>query len=122
MNMTKKTMTCIVCPMGCKIDVTLTEAGEIKDISGHTCKRGHDYVVTEHTNPTRTLTSTVKLKGSESDKLLPVRTSEPIPKGKLTEAMALIAKMEVEAPIKRGDSVCDDFIEKGIKLLACKSV
>lgn len=118
---TKKTLTCIVCPMGCQIDVTLSD-GRITDITGNTCKRGHDYAETEFTNPTRTLTSTVRLTGSKTDKLLPVRTASPIPKAKLAEAMNELNKIEVSAPVKAGDTVRDDFIEKGVKLIACKTV
>ena len=39
--MEKRELTCIGCPLGCSITVTL-ENGEIKDVSGYTCKRGHD--------------------------------------------------------------------------------
>ena len=70
---TKKTLTCIVCPMGCQIEVTLDHDGKVTGITGNTCKRGYDYAQNEFTNPTRTLTSTVRIK-SETDKLLPVRT------------------------------------------------
>ncbi len=118
---TKKTLTCIVCPIGCKIDVTLDADGRILDITGNTCRRGYKYAETEFTNPTRTLTSTVRC-DSEFDKLLPVRTSAPIPKGKLFDAMKLINQIEVHAPINRGDVVYADFIEPGINLIACKNV
>lgn len=117
-----KNLTCIVCPMGCQLEVKLDSEGNVTDISGNTCKRGYNYAKTEFTNPTRTLTSTVKLSGSKNDTLLPVRTASPIPKPKLFEAMKLIGELEVKAPVKRGEVVCADFIEKGIDLVACKTV
>ena len=40
--MEKRELTCIGCPLGCSITVTL-ENGEIRDVTGYTCKRGHDY-------------------------------------------------------------------------------
>ena len=61
--MEKRELTCIGCPLGCSITVTL-ENGEIKDVTGYTCKRGHDYARKEVTNPTRIVTSTVRLTGS----------------------------------------------------------
>ena len=61
--MEKRELTCIGCPLGCSITVTL-ENGEIKDVAGYTCKRGHDYARKEVTNPTRIVTSTVRLTGS----------------------------------------------------------
>ena len=57
--MEKRELTCIGCPLGCSITVTL-ENGEIKDVAGYTCKRGHDYARKEVTNPTRIVTSTVR--------------------------------------------------------------
>lgn len=121
-ELTTKNLTCIVCPMGCQLEVKLDSEGRVKDISGNTCKRGYEYAKTEFTNPTRTLTSTVRIIGSDSDKLLPVRTATPIPKGKLFEAMKLIDTIEVKAPVKRGNVVYHDFVEKGTDLVACKSV
>lgn len=120
-EITKKTLTCIVCPMGCQIDVTL-DGGKIAEITGNTCKRGHDYAETEFTNPTRTLTSTVRLTGSKTDRLLPVRTDAPIPKAKLFDAMKELDRIEVGAPVRAGDVVRADFIEKGVNLIACKTV
>lgn len=117
-----KNLTCIVCPMGCQLEVKLDKDGKVRDISGNSCKRGYNYANTEFTNPTRTLTSTVKLVGSKVDKFLPVRTAAPIPKPKLFEAMKLIDSLEVKVPVKRGDVVSADFIEKGVDLVACKTV
>ena len=117
-----KNLTCIVCPMGCQLEVKLDKDGKVRDISGNSCKRGYNYANTEFTNPTRTLTSTVKLVGSKVDKFLPVRTAAPIPKPKLFEAMKLIDSLEVKVPVKRGDVVSADFIEQGVDLVACKTV
>ena len=118
---TKKTLTCIVCPMGCQIEVTLDSAGKVTEITGNTCKRGYDYAQNEFTNPTRTLTSTVRIK-SETDKLLPVRTAKPIPKPKLFEAMKVINEIDVTAPVKIGDVIRSDFMEPGVDLIAAKTI
>lgn len=122
MELITKNLTCIVCPMGCQLEVKLDSDGNVKEITGNTCKRGYNYANTEFTNPIRTLTSTIRLIGSKNDKFLPVRTASPIPKPKLFEAMELIGRLEAKAPIKRGEVVCSDFIEKGIDLIACKTV
>ena len=39
--MEKRELTCIGCPLGCSITVTL-ENGEIKDVAGYTCNRQRD--------------------------------------------------------------------------------
>ncbi len=117
-----KNLTCIVCPIGCHLDVTMDAEGKIKDISGNTCKRGFDYAMNEFTDPRRTLTTTVKISGSASDKFVPVRTDAPIPKPMLMKAMEIAAELSASAPVKIGDIICADFIERGINLIACKNV
>ena len=119
---TTRSMTCIVCPIGCALEVVLDDQGKVVEITGNTCKRGHDYAATECTHPTRTLTSTVRLNGAAGEKFLPVRTDAPIPKEKLFEAIEQINAITAEAPVKMGDVVCEDFVEKGIHLIACKTV
>ena len=116
-----KTLTCIVCPIGCQIEVKLSESGQVKDISGNSCKRGYAYAESEFTNPTRTLTTTVKIK-SETDRLLPVRTDKPIPKPMLFEAMRQINELEAAAPVKVGDVIKADFITKSVNLIATKTI
>ena len=116
----KKNLTCIVCPIGCQLEIDTDINGKIIGITGNTCKRGSDYATNEFTDPRRTLTTTVRISGSQTDVLLPVRTSAPIPKNKLFEAMETASKIEATAPLKMGDIVCHDFIEAGIDLIACK--
>ena len=40
--MEKRQLTCIGCPLGCQITVTM-ENGEVKDVAGYTCARGEKY-------------------------------------------------------------------------------
>ena len=56
--MEKRELTCIGCPMGCALTVSL-EAGKVVSVEGYTCKRGRDYGEKECTNPMRTVTSSV---------------------------------------------------------------
>ncbi|MDD5866147.1 MAG: DUF1667 domain-containing protein, partial [Lachnospiraceae bacterium] len=64
MSEEKKNLTCICCPMGCQITVTLKD-GEVTDVTGNTCKRGDIYARKEVTNPTRVVTSSVRVTGGE---------------------------------------------------------
>ena len=79
----KKTLTCIVCPQGCPIDVW-EEKGEIK-VSGNACKRGYEYVLEEYKAPKRILTTTIRVKGGVLP-VIPVRSNIPIPKEKLFDS------------------------------------
>ena len=119
---TKKNLTCIVCPIGCQLEIELDGDGKPVSVSGNTCKRGLDYAMNEFTDPRRTLTTTVKICGSSADKFLPVRTSSPIPKPKMFEAMIAANAVCAKAPVKMGDVICKDFVEVGIDLIACKNI
>jgi len=54
--------------------------------------------------------------------LLPVRTDRPIPKDKLREAMRATAELEVEAPVKMGDVLVENFLGLGVRLIASRSL
>ena len=117
-----KNITCTVCPVGCRLAVSIDESGNITGIKGNTCKRGEKYATSEILNPVRTLTSTVKIDDVCVEKLLPVRTNMPIPKGKMFDAMKLIKNVKISLPIHTGDVIIKDFIAEGIDLIACKSI
>ena len=111
-----KEMICIVCPKGCRLRVS-----DAMEVTGNTCPRGVEYAVTELTAPTRVLTTTVSLRGG-LNRRLPVKTSVPIPKGKLLEAMDLIGGLEVTAPVSLGAVLLENLLDTGADLIACKNV
>ena len=53
---------CIGCPLGCPLTVEM-EGEAVKSVSGNTCPRGDAYARKEMTNPTRIVTSTVRVAG-----------------------------------------------------------
>ena len=60
--MEEKKLTCICCPMGCQLQVTIRD-GQVEKVEGNTCKRGAEYGKKEVTNPTRIVTTTVRVHG-----------------------------------------------------------
>ena len=66
-TVTTRELTCIGCPMGCPLIVTM-EAGEVISVTGNTCKRGDVYARKEVTNPTRIVTSTVRVSGGDAER------------------------------------------------------
>lgn len=117
-----KELTCVVCPAGCKLLVTLDENNKVLEVTGHTCARGKKYAESEVTNPVRTLTSTVTVATADGTKMLPVRTDKPIPRPTLFDAMQIIRGIKVNAPVHIGDILMENFIEPGTNLIACKDV
>ncbi len=116
----QKTFTCVVCPIGCELTVDF-DGTTVNSVTGNTCKRGDAYARNEIVSPSRTLTSTVRVKGG-SMPLVPVKTDKPIPKAQLFEAMKKLNQMEIPAPVKCGDVIEKDFIENGTNLVACRDI
>lgn len=106
-------MTCIVCPNGCRLTVN-GEGNEIK-VDGAQCKKGIEFAKTELTNPTRSLSTTVKTVFEDFPRL-PVKTSGEIPKGKMLEAMKRIKTVCVTQRLHVGDIVLPDVF--GINIVA----
>jgi len=116
----KKELVCIGCPMGCYLAVDYEEA-TVSGVGGNRCKVGLEYAQKEIANPERTLTTTVAVKNGVVP-LVSVRTSKPIPKSRLFDAMDLLAKVEAEAPIHIGEPVIRDLFGSGVDVIATKSV
>ncbi len=116
----KKTFTCIVCPNSCEIDVEL-ENGRIASIEGNRCIRGRDYVVQEITAPKRNFATSVLVEGGELP-LCSVRLSSAIPKERIFDAMDVIRKLKVHAPVKAGDILLENLLDLGCDVIATKSI
>lgn len=117
--METKNLTCIVCPLGCELTVTL-DGKTVVEVSGNTCPRGKQYAIDECTAPTRTLTSTVRL--ADSEEMLPVKTASPIPKEALMPAMAALRDAVAHAPVAIGDVVVKNVAATGVDIIATKNV
>lgn len=61
-NTTQRELTCICCPVGCALTVTI-EGDNSVTVTGNRCPRGAAYGEKEVTNPTRIVTSTVRVEG-----------------------------------------------------------
>ena len=79
--MEQRKLTCIVCPMGCPLTVTL-DNGKVMEVTGNTCPRGAKYGQEECTHPTRTLTTTMKVEGKDK---VSVKSAAPLPKEQMAE-------------------------------------
>ena len=101
-----KEITCIVCPMGCPLTVTID--GENVTVKGNTCPRGEVYGKAEATHPTRVLTTTVKI-ANRPGRYLPVKTAAPIPRERMMEAMEHLRRVSVSAPVEMGKVVYPDL-------------
>lgn len=111
---------CIGCPLGCPVTVTM-DNGDVVEVKGNTCKRGDVYARKEVTNPTRIVTSTVKVKGG-SLAMVSVKTKNDIPKEKIFDCVRALKGVEVQAPVHIGDVIMTDVAGTGVDIVATKEV
>lgn len=117
--MDTKKFTCVVCPIGCEVEVK-AENDKIQEISGFKCKRGEEYARNEFLNPTRILTSTVKIKNHDLP-VISVRTDIPIPKNEIFNCMEIIKNLEIEAPIRMNKILIHDINNTGANIITTKN-
>lgn len=117
--METKNLTCIGCPMGCSLTVTI-DGAEIT-VAGNTCPVGANYAKKEVTNPTRVVTSSVRVEGADIARVS-VKTACDIPKNKIFDCMAQIMEVTVKAPVCIGDVIIENCAGTGVSVVATKNV
>ena len=112
----KRNLTCIVCPIGCSMEVEII-AGEVISVTGNTCPRGKIYAVSECTNPERMVTTTIRC---DNGMVLQVKTDRPIPKDKVFECMNIINNHICKLPVKVKDVIIENVF--GANIIATKNM
>ena len=120
MSMKTVNLICIGCPLGCPLTVEM-EGNEVKSVAGNTCPRGDAYAKKELTNPTRIVTSTVRVAGGKLA-MVSVKTESDIPKGKIFDCVKALKEVEVVAPVKIGDVIVENVAGTGVNIVATKNV
>lgn len=109
---------CIVCPKGCHLHVD--EENGCK-VTGQGCPRGEEYGRIELTNPTRVITSTVRIEGA-MHRRCPVRTDGPIPKKLIFEAMKTLDAVTLHSPVHTGQVVVENVCGTGVRFIATRDL
>ncbi len=107
-------LTCIKCPVGCRLDVTL---GEEVSVSGNECKRGEVYAKEEVICPMRTLTTSVIADCVP----VSVKTNGQIPKDKITQCLSEIKAIKLSLPVKIGSVVLKNVAGTGVDVVATRT-
>ena len=121
---TEEQMTCIICPMGCSMEVRIEHDGlekRVLSVRDNGCPRGEQYAFKEVRHPTRTLTTTVAVKNGEAP-LVPVKTTAEIPKQLLFSAMEILRRIVVDAPVSCGQIIIKDLLGTSVAVTACADV
>jgi CxxC motif-containing protein len=112
---------CIGCPLGCRLEVEASDAGEVIAVDGWGCKNGKAYGRQEHTDPRRNLATSIRIKGARWGRV-PVKTSAAIPKNLVRDVARAARGLEIEAPIKAGTVVLADVLGTGIDIVATRDM
>ena len=121
--MNARKLICIGCPLGCPMTVTLNDTGEVEKVTGFTCRKGDVYARKEVVNPTRTVTSIVKVTGAKNgERTVSCKTKTDVPKSKIFDVMRDLRNVTVRAPIQIGDVVKANVGGTGVNMVATKEV
>ena len=112
-----RNLICILCPRGCAL--TAKQENGSWSVTGNSCPRGEKYGIDECTNPVRTVTSILRISNRDGI-MVSVKTSAPISKGRMMEAMEQIRKASVAAPVRIGDVLLTDVC--GADIIATKNI
>lgn len=108
----KKSLTCIVCPVGCQIVFD-----DDNNPLGNRCIRGKKYAIEELINPRRVLTTTVRTT-FENHPRLSIKSNSPLPKEKIMAALDLINDIILDKETRIGDVIIKNILDTGIDMVA----
>lgn len=118
--MNSRELICIGCPMGCSLQVEINDK-KVTKVTGNICPRGKAYAEKECTNPTRIVTSSVKVENGQVD-MVSVKTESDIPKDKIFECMECIRKIKIKAPVEIGQVIIENVAATGVNVIATKKI
>src|SRR4030042_2645881 len=116
----KKHFGCVVCPIGCEIDVVY-DGSEIISMEGNKCEKSEEFVRQELIGPMRILTTTVRIQGSRLP-VIPVRTDTSVPKRLFPRMMKQLRRIKLQAPVNMLDVVARDVLHTAGNIIATRTM
>jgi len=120
MAVEKRHFVCVVCPIGCEIDV-VHDGSKIISMKGNKCEKSEEFVRQELIEPMRTLTTTVRIQGSRWP-VIPVRTDKAVPKRLFPRIMKRLRRIKLQAPVNMLDVVVKDIVGTGANIIATRTM
>jgi CxxC motif-containing protein len=127
-----RNLTCIVCPIGCSLDVEEdANSQDSLSVTGNRCPRGEVYAFEEIRAPKRVVTAACRIEGESgsvgsaaagSVRRVPVRTSAPCPREKIPALLRDIYKTTVSLPVKAGDIILAGWNGGEINVVATRTL
>ena len=116
----KKHFVCVVCPIGCEIDV-IHDGSKIMSMEGNKCEKSQEFVTQELIEPMRILTTTVRIQGSRWA-VIPVRTDKAVPKRLFPRIMRQLRRIKLQAPVSMLDVVVRDVLDTGANIVTTRTM
>ena len=120
MAVEKKHFVCVVCPVGCEVDV-VHDGSKIISMEGNKCEKSEEFVSQELIEPMRILTTTVRIEGSRWP-VIPVRTDKAVPKRLFPRIMKRLGQIKLQAPVNMQDLVVKDVLRTGADIIATRTM
>ena len=114
--MENRELICIGCPLGCPVTVEM-EGNNVISVTGNTCQKGDIYARKEVTDPTRIVTTTVKVSGGTVP-MINVKTAKDIPKDRIFDCVAALCGLTIPAPVRIGDIILGNVAGTGVDIVA----
>lgn len=105
--------TCIMCPLGCELEINKISNTEIQ-VSGNTCIRGEQYARAEMINPTRNISSLVRV----GERVVAVKSSAPVPKDKIQAVLDEIQKVKLSKFPPIGSVIIKNVLGLGVDIIS----
>jgi len=116
----KRHFVCVVCPIGCEIDV-VHDGSKIVSMEGSKCKKSEEFVSQELIEPMRILTTTVRIQGARWP-VIPVRTDKSVPRRLFPRIMRQLRHIKLQAPVNILDVVVRDIVGTGTNIIATRTM
>ena len=113
-------ITCINCPVGCRMTVTLSDSGDFVSVAGNTCPRGASYARQECIRPERMITAVIPVSGSQTP--LSVKTSSPVPKSMIRPVMNELGRLKITSPVRMGQVILQNVLDTGSDIIATRNL
>ena len=111
---------CVVCPIGCEIDV-VHDGGKIVSMEGNKCEKSEEFVSQELIEPMRILTTTVRIHGARWA-VIPVRSDKAVPKRLFPAIMKQLRHVKLQAPVSMLDVVLKDIVGTGANIIVTRTM
>ncbi|MHA1584024.1 MAG: DUF1667 domain-containing protein [Promethearchaeota archaeon] len=111
---------CVICPNSCRLKVWRDKNDQVQ-VKGNQCPRGEKYGKSEYIHPVRMLITTMRIENGVLP-VIPVRTTIPIPKELIFDAIKIVNQNLCRAPIKMNTVLIKNILGTGVDVISSRDM